>query len=149
MCCSIKPMHNTIFITCKISKIFMMTLAVLVKCIHQEPQIQVLQQGVLVYPQVEGVLAQPHCRTYMILSRTAEHDSLSNGSVIKLPPPTASKLGCWRNKQMVRPLLAHSVIKTDEFERLAKSSYYFFSRTNETHYIITVNKIYKRKAEKS
>ena len=97
------------------------------------------------HSQLEGVLAYPHCRTYMILSRTAKHDSLSNGSVIKLPPPTASKLGCWRNKQMVRPLLAHSLIKTDEFERLAKSSYYFFSRTNKTHYIIIVNKIYKRK----
>ena len=41
--------------------------------------------------------------------------------------------------------MAHSGLETDEFERLAKSSCYFFSRTNETHYIIIVNKIYKRK----
>ena len=41
-----------------------------------------------------------------------------------------------------------SRLETDEFERLAKSSYYFFSRTNETHYIIIVNKVYKRKEKR-
>ena len=61
----------------------------------------------------------------------------------------ASTVGRSRDKQMFRPIIAHGCrIETDAFERLAKSSYYFFSRTNETHYIIIVNKVYKRKEKK-